>query len=216
MNDVAIVISAQETNKYHKKGDLAPFGDTTLLEWKISQCKECVDASQIYLNSNSEAIHEIALKENVNFIKREESQSYIELMLSTIQQIDADDILITNVNSPYINGKDYNTMYELFLTNNKRSIVSVEEKKEYVFYEGQKLNFSDQFISRSDIEPIYIMTGGCYIATKEEILANQNIVGKAPQLYLLDAFSAIEIKDINDYSIARDLISIYFKNEYGL
>ena len=34
----AVIIPAQETNKYHKLGDLAPFGDTTLLEWKISQC----------------------------------------------------------------------------------------------------------------------------------------------------------------------------------
>ena len=42
MKDLVFFIPAQETNKYHKLGDLAPFGDTTLLQWKISQCKKVV------------------------------------------------------------------------------------------------------------------------------------------------------------------------------
>ncbi|EKO5126655.1 hypothetical protein P0K00_001322, partial [Campylobacter coli] len=40
--DFAVIIPAQESNQYHEKGDLAPFGSTTLLEWKIAQCKEFV------------------------------------------------------------------------------------------------------------------------------------------------------------------------------
>ena len=43
----AIIIPAQEKNRYHDQGDLAPFGQTTLLEWKIAQCKEFVELSQI-------------------------------------------------------------------------------------------------------------------------------------------------------------------------
>jgi len=78
--NIAVVISAQETNQYHKLGDLAPFGDTSLLEWKISQCKEFIDVSKIYINSDSDIIKNIALKEGVNFIKREKNQSYIELI----------------------------------------------------------------------------------------------------------------------------------------
>ena len=35
----SIVIPASEKNKYSKKGDLSNWGDTSLLEWKISQLK---------------------------------------------------------------------------------------------------------------------------------------------------------------------------------
>ena len=35
-----IIIPALEKNKYSTSGDLAPWGDTTLLEWKIYQAKK--------------------------------------------------------------------------------------------------------------------------------------------------------------------------------
>ena len=39
MNGINIIIPAQEKNKYSEYGDLVSFGETTLLEWKISQTK---------------------------------------------------------------------------------------------------------------------------------------------------------------------------------
>ena len=37
-----IIIPALEKNKYSTSGDLAPWGDTTLLEWKIYQAKNII------------------------------------------------------------------------------------------------------------------------------------------------------------------------------
>ena len=68
----AIIIPAQEKNRYHDQGDLAPFGQTTLLEWKIAQCKEFVELSQINICSDSEVIKEIAGKDKIeikNFVR---------------------------------------------------------------------------------------------------------------------------------------------------
>lgn len=213
---MAIIISAQENNKYHKEGDLAPFGDTTLLEWKISQCKEFTDKSNIYINSDSSIIEEIAEKEEVNFFKRDINKDYMSLLLASVEQLDVDNVLSINVTSPFMGSADYQKMYDLFLERKQASVVSVEEKREYVFYENKKLNFTNSFISRNEIEPIYIMTNGCYITTKKEILENGSNVGKTPNLYKLDTFAAIEIKDIDDYSIARDLISIYFQRSVNV
>ena len=210
--NMAIVIPAQETNKYHKLGDLAPFGDTSLLEWKISQCKENFDGSNIYISSDSELIKNIAFKEGVNFIERDKDQSYIDSLMSTVYQVEEDAVVWINVTSPFLTGAHYKKMYEQFV-DTKSSIVSVSEKREYVFYKDEKLNFSNEFVSRSKIEPIYIMTNGCYITSKSEILKNKSLVGNSPSFYLLDTFASTEIKDIEDYSIARDMISIFFKRE---
>ena len=35
--NIAVVIPALDNNQYYSDGDLVRFGDTTLLEWKISQ-----------------------------------------------------------------------------------------------------------------------------------------------------------------------------------
>jgi CMP-N-acetylneuraminic acid synthetase len=52
----SVIIPAQKHNKYHKMGDLAPFGDTTLLEWKISQCKEFIQPECIYVSTDDDSI----------------------------------------------------------------------------------------------------------------------------------------------------------------
>ena len=49
MNGINIIIPAQEKNKYSEYGDLVSFGETTLLEWKISQAKKVDGIKYIYV-----------------------------------------------------------------------------------------------------------------------------------------------------------------------
>lgn len=212
----AVIIPAQEKNKYHKKGDLAPFGDTTLLEWKISQCKEFVKASDIYINSESKFIENIVKKEEVNFIKRSPELSYISIILETLKSINTEDVIWINSTSPFMSSKIYSDMYKMYKDKKLDSLVAVEKIKEYVFFKNQKLNFSNEFISRDNIEPIYIMTNGCYIIKREKAIQFKNLLLPDNAFYEVDSFISTEIKDINDYLIAKDMISIYFKKEFNV
>ena len=47
MNNINIIIPALEKNKYSEYGDLVSFGETTLLEWKISQVKKVKEIKDI-------------------------------------------------------------------------------------------------------------------------------------------------------------------------
>lgn len=216
MDNLSIIIPAQESNKYHKQGDLAPFGDTTLLEWKISQILEFRNPLQIYISSSSTKISEIAEKEGVNFIPRPSNLTYPEMIKTTIRSIPTQHILWANPTSPFIDKNTYLDMYNRIIKSNKSSMVSVQKKNEYVFFNDEKLNFSETFLSREDINPIYIMTNGCYIIDKEEALEVSNIVGINPSLYEVDSFTSIEIKDVFDYNMANQLISIYFRKEFDV
>ncbi len=195
---------------------MAPFGDTTLLEWKISQCKEIAKSSDIYITSSSSIIENIAQKENINYISRTKKLDYKNIVLEIVASINADDIMWINPTSPFMGSDIYKNMYNEYTNNIARSVVSVNKKNEYVFYKNKKLNFNNEFISRTNIEPVYIMTNGCYITQKLEVIKNKNIVGQDPILYEVDLFSSIEIKDIDDYNIAKELISIYFKREFNV
>lgn len=210
----AIVIPAQETNKYHKLGDLAPFGDTTLLEWKISQCKEFAKISQIYISSDSEKIEEIAQKEEVNFIKRKKQISYGQIIKDTLLEVKEEVILWTNPTSPFLGFKDYQSMMNKFIDyKNTSSIVSVYSKYDYAYYDNRRLNFSDTFIPRNEIIPVQIVTNGCYIIKKDIAIQIESLYTDNPFLYELDYLSSIEIKDMYVYEISKELISSYFKKD---
>ncbi len=213
----AIVIPAQETNKYHKLGDLAPFGDTTLLEWKISQCKEFAKISQIYISSDSEKIEEIAQKEEVNFIKRKKQISYGQIIKDTLLEVKEEVVLWTNPTSPFLGFKDYQSMINKFTDyKNTSSIVSVYSKYDYAYYDNKRLNFSDTFIPRNEIIPVQIVTNGCYIIKKDIAIQIDSLYTDNPFLYELDYLSSVEIKDMHIYEISKELISSYFKKDLNV
>ncbi|WP_201523471.1 cytidylyltransferase domain-containing protein [Aliarcobacter butzleri] len=213
----AIVIPAQEINKYHKLGDLASFGDTTLLEWKISQCKEFASSSQIYISSDSEIIEDIAQKEEVNFIKRKKQMSYSQIIKDTLSKVKEEIILWTNPTSPFLSSKDYQSMINKFTDDeNIYSIVSVYSKYDYVYYDNKRLNFGKNFSPRNELIPIQIVTNGCYMIKKDIAILNGSLYIENPFLYELDYLSSIEIKDVHTYQISTELISLYFKRDLNV
>ena len=209
----AIIIPAQEKNRYHEQGDLAPFGQTTLLEWKIAQCKEFVDLSQINICSDSEIIKEIAQKEGINHIKRKAGLSYKEMLFKSVEAINVKDIILINTTSPFIGSKIYKDMYNDYKSKKLNSLISVEKKKEYIFFDEKKFNFTDNFSTRENIKPIYIATNGCYIFNRDLALDHQKFLSSTPNFFEVDSFKATEIKDIKDFKIAREMIAIYFQED---
>ena len=59
-DNVAVVIPALDKNQYYPEGDLVRFGDTTLLEWKISQVLGVVEKENIFIATPSDKIIELA------------------------------------------------------------------------------------------------------------------------------------------------------------
>ena len=209
----AIIIPAQEKNRYHEQGDLAPFGQTTLLEWKIAQCKEFVELSQINICSDSEIIKEIVQKEGINYIKRKTGLSYKEMLFKSVEAINVKDVILINTTSPFIGSKIYKDMYNEYKSKKLNSLISVEKKKEYIFFNQEKFNFTDNFTPRENVKPIYIATNGCYIFNRDLALDHQKFLSNNPSLFEVDSFTATEIKDVKDYKIAREMITTYFQED---
>ena len=217
MIDTAIFIPAQERNQYHELGDLAPFGDTSLLNWKISQCKEFVSPGQIFISSSSSKIQKIVDKEDVNFIKRESDKINITSQIESFaKNIDFERILWTNATSPFLGGSDYQSMLNKFFAHKScKLMITTVEKKEYTFYDNRKLNFQE-ILPRNNLKPINISSNGAYLIDKKSLLNSKKIQNiKDICFYNLDNLSAIEIKDIDSYSTAQNLISTYFSRMFG-
>ena len=68
-------------------------------------------------------------------------------------------------------------------------------------------------MSRNEIEPVYILTNGCYIIKKEIALNSRSLFTESPYFFEIDSFESIEINNIEDYAFAKELINMYFKKE---
>lgn len=210
MKDLVFFIPAQTTNKYHELGDLAPFGDTTLLQWKISQCKLLVDSEKIFVSSASSRIKNIANEEGVNH-SDSEGDSIEERIIFFSNQIKEKVIIWANATSPFLGHQEYKKMYEAFLENKCDLLFTVSEKQDYAFFNNQKINFKNEFIDRSLIDPIYICTNGAYIFEKEFAIKQKHLLDTENiYFYKLNKFTSIEIKNILDYSISKELITMFF------
>lgn len=210
----AIIIPAQEENRYHKNGDIAPFGHTTLLEWKIVQCKECSFEPEIYIASSSERVEQIAESEQIKFIPRDKQMGYSDMLKHCASYVSSSNIIFTNATSPFVNAAlidklvgIYSEVHEEF-----ESLNTVKEFYEYAFWGNKALNFlPEEFTSRNNIQPVRIATNGCSILKKDTLLNKGTLFGSKPYLYPVGRIEATEIKDICDYKMAIDLISRYIE-----
>lgn len=210
MKELVFFIPAQKKNKYHELGDLAPFGDTTLLQWKISQCKLLVDSEKIFVSSTSSRIKNIARDEGINHLESK-GDSIEERIIFFSNQIKEKVIIWANVTSPFLGHQEYKKMYEAFLENKCDLLFTVSEKRDYAFFNNQKINFKNEFIERSSIDPIYICTNGAYIFEREFAMTQKHLLDtEKTYLYKLNKFRSIEIKNILDYSISKELIAMFF------
>ena len=215
MNDsVAIVIPALDKNQYYPEGDLVKFGDTTLLEWKISQLLGVANREDIFIATPSDNIIALAQDYGVQSIRRNDTSDSKRWILESVESITKDVVLWTHATSPFISAGDYREMMKKYfdLPDGYDSLMTVYKENEYIFFRNTPLNFNvNTYESRKIIEPVYRVTNGCYITSKESYLQNRKYFGDFPYYYAVDKLTSLEIKDVDHYEMATSLLSMYFK-----
>jgi len=211
-DDLIIFIPAQDANQYSDSGDLTPFGDTTLLQWKISQCKEFLPLDRIYVSSSSSKVRDVVLSEGVIFFEKDSNNSSIESQIKLLaKKTGSKAILWANATSPFLDKRGYGSMYKDFCKDPECDLMfSVEKKQEFSFFNGERVNFTG-LVRRAEIDPVFLSTNGAYILNTDRFTEGSDILDQENFcLFELDAISSIEIKDISSYSVAQNLLSVYF------
>jgi CMP-N-acetylneuraminic acid synthetase len=215
-DNIAVVVPALDSNQYYSDGDLMRFGDTTLLEWKLSQVLGIASKENVYVPTPSDKIIDLVQGYGVNFVKRSLGTDPSQWIKESVEPIVNEFVLWTHVTSPFISSGDYLRMLETFfnLSKNHDSLITVYKEREYIFYKDVPLNFDiDQYKGRKEIEPVYRNTNGCYITPRENYRHNRKYFGRSPHYYQVDKLTSLEIKDIDHYEMALNLLSLYFKTK---
>ena len=112
--NIAVVIPALDNNQYYSDGDLVRFGDTTLLEWKISQILGVTGKENIYVSTPSDKIIDLVQSYGVNVVKRSQGSDPSQWIKESVNTIESEFVLWTHATSPFISAGDYRGMVENF------------------------------------------------------------------------------------------------------
>ena len=215
MSEINIIIPASEKNKYSEQGDLVPFGETTLLEWKISQVKKVKGIKNIFVTSSSNLIRNLCKKNDVKFLKRKPKITLDKLHRMLGKKFRNEYLLWINPTVPFFAGKDIYDFIKKFKKNSKKndSAVTCCKEQEYFFYKNKSLNFdsSKNTVSRNKIKTLVKITSGAYLIKGSLAYQNGILLGKKPYFYYTNWLQSLELKTTKQIHLFNGLLENYLK-----
>ena len=210
------IIPALEKNNYSSYGDLVNWGDSTLLEWKISQAKEAKIFDAIYVSSPSLQIIKIAKKNNVSILKRRDGKNLDQLYIGAATKFKNSNIIFLSTTFPFISP---NLIRKFVINYNKRKVDSsftYVKDYEYFAYRNKFLNFDikKKLMSRRKINPLNRILPAAIICDAGKLIIRKNIFSKNNNLFKIDWLASLEINTSTDLDVFSLLIKEYFKKKF--
>ena len=220
--NIGVVIPARLGSSRVKEKAILPFADTNLLEWKIKQLKEIISEKNIFLSTESDKLKEIALKNDIQIHHRNfyladgHKASFSEVITGIVKDIPFEHIAWVTAVVPLMSPQEYKNAFEKYLQfvvkeKINDSLFSANLLKEYFWDEDKPINYqanTNHTISQ-DLPNIYRVTNGLYMRDKKSILEEKYFLGKKPYKFLVSKIAGVDIDEMEDYRIAKDLLEIY-------
>lgn len=185
----------------------------SLLELKIESLKEIELIDDIVVNTDSELAIDIAKRWGVSYHRREDyyasSQcSQSEFFKNLAETTDTDIIIHTPCTAPLIKKETIIDAINRFNVSENDSCNSVGLVKEYLWNNGNPLNYSiegGKVPNSQDLPDVVKLTFGFGIIYKDNMIKRENIVGETPLFYIVDEIEETDIDTKIDFEFAKYL-----------
>lgn len=216
---ITAVIPIRSGSQRVKDKNLRPFADTCLMINKIKNLLQVPEITSIIVNTNSEEAIELTEKHfhdetKVKTHRREEyyassqcSGSEFFHHLGTVT--DTDLFVYAPCTSPFIKPETISACINTFLNevgDNCDCVSTVSKIKEFMWLDGKPINYDPLNAPNSQNLPdVVALNFGCTIISRENLIANRNIIGKFPKFVVTSDIEAIDIDTPLDFFIAEDI-----------
>lgn len=205
------LIAVRSGSQRVKNKNIRPFAGSSLLELKIKQLKKISYFDGIIVNSNDEKMLEIAKKNGVDIVKRDEKYASNTVSMSDVyknmaENMECDDIAYINVTNPLLKDETIIKAVEEFYSTDKEfdSLNSAHLIKEFLFKDGLPLNYDLRHQPRSqDLPDIAALNFAVSIISKKNMIECKNIVGYKPDIFLINEIEATDIDNQIDFDFAE-------------
>lgn len=190
------------------------FASQPLHTYIIESLLQTKSISQIFINTDSPIIMDAYTgKEKIFIIDRPkhlqgDSVSMNLIINDTLQHIKEEHILQTHVTNPLLKSETIDKAIDAYfkaLEEGYDSLFSVtKQQKRFFDIDGTPVNHDpNKLINTQDLEPLYEENSNLYIFSKNSFAKNSNRLGLKSKMYPMDPLEAIDIDDIDDFTLAE-------------
>lgn len=217
MNKVIAMIPARIGSQRVKKKNLRLLNGKPLIAYTIETAINTGIFDDVYVNSESDLIGEVALKYGAKYYKRppefsSNNSNNDEFAFDFIKNVDGDILIQILPTSPFITEVEIINFVKIMIEENIETMVSVINHKIACIYENKPLNFKylEPHISSQDMTPIQsyatVLMGWTYLSFKRSIekygFAYHGTDTKK-KYFILKGLSEIDIDNEEDFILAE-------------
>lgn len=183
-----------------------------LISYILETLKKVNDIDEIYVYCSDESVKKY-LPDGVKYLKRDtyldqSTTSFNEVLTYFARDVDADAYILTHATAPFISAGTFEKAIAALKSNEYDSALAVRKLQEFIWKDGQPLNYDPKRIPRTqDLEPYYTETCGMYVYTRELIVNEKRRIGHRPCLIEVSEIEACDINNPNDFVIADAIAS---------
>ena len=195
-----------------------------LITYAIEAAKESKLISEIYVNTESDEIGNIALRMGVNYYKRkpelaEDHISSDEFSYDFLKKTDCDVMVLINPVSPLISGMDIDKAINYYINNEYDTLISIHEERLQTFYQNQpvNINVNEKLKMTQNILPVQICSWAITFWKKKIFTEHFEKKGHAVfsgklGFYTLSKTKSLKISTEEDFMLAEMLLRNQKKN----
>lgn len=217
---ITAIVPVRKGSQRVKNKNFKPFGDITLLDFKLQTLLKVKTLDKIVVSTDSEQAIQIANSYGIQVHEREDYYASSECTNSEFfknlgQCIPGDYLMYTPVTSPFIKTETYYDFINRFtnLDDNHDSMVTTSYIKHHMWLDNKPLNYNPQESPNTqDLPDIMRLTYGINIISRENLIKYKNVVGKNPSFYIVEGEESIDIDNPLDFDFAEYI----YKKRYNV
>lgn len=193
--------------------NIRPFAGSTLLELKLQQLKRIPSLDGVVVNSNSDEMLEMAIKNGCEAVKRDEYYASNIVSMSDVyknmaENFSGDIVAYINVTNPLLKDETIVKAIETYQAFSEMgefdSLNSAHLIKEFLFKDNLPVNYDLRHQPRSqDLPDIAALNFAISIISRDKMIECKNVVGYHPNIYLIDEIEATDIDNPIDFEFAE-------------
>jgi CMP-N-acetylneuraminic acid synthetase len=191
--------------------NLKNLGNKPLMAYILETLIKISKIDEIYVYCSSEEVIPF-LPDGVEFLKRNEYLDRDETLGCEIydaftKEIYADVYILAHTTSPFVNHTTIENSLNKILEDNYDSAFSAEKIQTFTWYDGKPLNYSLNFIPRTqDIKPVFVETSSFYMFKHDVWCVGKQRIGHNPYIQIVDKIEGIDIDYPEDFDFAEKIL----------
>lgn len=208
---LSAIIAVRKGSKRVPDKNIRSFANSNLLEVKIKQLLRTKGINNIYVSTDCPKMLSIASAYQVKTDFRDPHYASDEIPMNQVYEylahlVEDEHVLFVHVTSPLLSDQSLQSCIETYVTlpEDYDSLASVHALQEYIWCNGQPINYDPDRHPRSqDLPNYYALNFAVNLISKKSMIDRKNIVGKKFYPFFLKDEESIDVDTMLDFKIAE-------------